>query len=62
MPRGDGTGPVNGNAGRGRGAGRDAGPGGYCVCPECQTKTIHTVAEPCNKTKCPKCNAKMTRD
>ncbi len=77
MPRGDGTGPrgqgpgtgrgMGGGgqgqgAGRGRGGGSAAGPGGYCVCPNCSEKMAHQVGVPCDDQKCPKCGAAMTRE
>ena len=75
MPRGDGTGPTGkgpmtgGGRGLGRGGGRGrmggpnaAGPSGYCVCPSCGYKAPHTVGQPCNQIKCPKCGALMTRE
>lgn len=54
--------------GRGQGRGRmggtkpGAGPGGYCVCPNCAHKMLHQVAQPCYKVSCPKCGTRMTRE
>ena len=53
--------------GSGRGRGRQggpqaAGPGGYCVCPDCGHKVKHDAGQPCNQKKCPKCGANMIRD
>jgi transposase len=39
-----------------------AGPGGYCICPECGHKIKHVAGKPCNRQKCPKCGAQMTRE
>lgn len=75
MPRGDGTGPTR-LGGRGEGVYRNnapsggrgrnqgplrGGPGGYCVCPQCQTRMEHDRATPCNAIKCPKCGTAMNR-
>lgn len=52
----------------GRGRGRNdgdkpgSGPNGNCICPNCGYKTKHIVAEPCNKSTCPKCGARMTKE
>ncbi len=71
MPRGDGTGPRGqgkSGAGQGRGAGRGrggsfaAGPGGYCVCPNCGERTAHKQGNPCYEQRCPKCGMAMTRE
>ncbi|MBL7135039.1 MAG: DUF5320 family protein [Candidatus Marinimicrobia bacterium] len=67
MPRGDGTGPTGKGpmtgGGRGRMGGPNAaGPSGDCVCPSCGYKAPHTVGQPCNQKKCPKCGALMTRE
>jgi len=49
--------------GRGRFAGTKAGagPGGYCVCPNCGYKTRHAVGIPCYSYTCPKCGIKLVR-
>lgn len=74
MPRGDGTGPRGqgpgtgrgmrggGGTGQGRGGGVAAGPGGYCVCPNCGEKASHQPGQPCNEQQCPKCGTAMTRE
>ena len=73
MPGRDGTGPMGqgpvggggagmGKGGRGRmGVSMAAGPGGYCVCPNCGEKTAHQQGVPCSSLACPKCGAKMVR-
>ena len=75
MPGRDGTGPLGqgpvsgGRAGTGRGGGRGrmgenmaAGPGGYCVCPQCGEQVPHQQGTPCSSISCPKCGLKMVRD
>lgn len=73
MPRNDGTGPLGVGGGNGLnrnsagvGKGRmggplNAGPQGYCLCPNCGNKVVHQRATPCNAIKCPECGATMTR-
>lgn len=73
MPFGDGTGPVGKNAASRRGAGvgsgrgkmggsnSGAGPGGYCVCPQCGVKVSHQQGTPCYSITCPQCGTRMTR-
>jgi len=46
---------------RGLGGGFARGPGGYCICPNCNYRQPHKLAVPCNTRKCPKCGALMTR-
>ena len=41
--------------------GTGEGPGGQCVCPDCGHTQKHAIGEACNKTKCAKCGALMTR-
>mgnify|MGYP006287495215 CR=1 FL=1 len=75
MPRGDGTGPVGGGPGTGRGmggmsgtgggrgrmGGMGLGAGGNCVCPNCGKKASHQRGVPCYQVKCPACGTAMTR-
>jgi len=69
MPFGDGTGPLGQGPRMGRGTGRgrggrgmnQAGPGGYCVCPNCGSKSPHPVGTPCTERTCPNCGARMVR-
>ena len=63
MPRGDKTGPPQGmKQGQGQMGGPfAAGPGGFCVCPNCSHKEPHARGEPCNGKSCPKCGTTMTR-
>jgi predicted Fe-Mo cluster-binding NifX family protein len=57
-------------SGRGMGGGKGgrmggpvaAGPGGYCVCPQCGHKEPHEVGIPCAQKQCPKCGAAMVRE
>jgi hypothetical protein len=46
---------------RGLGGGFRLGPGGYCICPNCDYKAPHQLSEPCLTKKCPKCGTPMTR-
>ena len=72
MPEGDGSGPsgqgpetgkgMGKGQGRGRGGGFSAGPGGYCVCPNCGESIRHQVRNPCNEQRCPQCKTAMTRE
>jgi len=54
--------------GRGGGRGRmggtkpGAGPGGYCICPNCGHKVPHQVGVPCYQMSCPKCGTRMVRE
>ena len=64
---GGGMGAGRGMGGGVRGGGRmggpvAAGPGGYCVCPQCGHKEPHQVGVPCLQRQCPKCNAAMARE
>jgi hypothetical protein len=73
MPGGDGAGPFGGGPGAGGGMGRGggrgrmggnrpgAGPGGNCLCPNCNLSIPHTAGTPCYNMSCPKCGAKMVR-
>jgi predicted Fe-Mo cluster-binding NifX family protein len=65
--RGGGAGRGRGMGGGGRRGGRmggpvAAGPGGYCVCPQCGHKEPHQVAVPCLQKLCPKCGTAMVRE
>lgn len=54
----------NSNRGRGRGKGRGAGfagPGGSCICPNCDYTVPHRPGTPCFQQKCPKCGTSMVR-
>lgn len=73
MPGRDGTGPLGqgpvrgigagmGRGGRGRMRGNmAAGPGGYCVCPNCKETVPHKPGTPCSSMFCPKCGSGMVR-
>jgi len=68
MPRRMGLGTGRGRGfGRGMGGGGGrmggfaAGPGGYCVCPNCGYKEPQIRGQPCMNKKCPKCQNPMTR-
>ncbi|HUW71974.1 MAG TPA: cation diffusion facilitator family transporter [Candidatus Humimicrobiaceae bacterium] len=37
------------------------GPGGYCVCPECDYKIPHERGVPCSTLECPNCKIKLIR-
>lgn len=54
--------------GRGQGRGRkggpfQAGPGGYCSCPnpECDYQEAHQPGKPCFKQVCPECGSQLIR-
>lgn len=49
------------NRGKGRKQGNKAGPGGVCVCPECNKEVPHKRGVPCYKRECPECGANMRR-
>ena len=64
MPWGDGRGPQGQRGLRGgRFAGNrpGAGPGGFCICPNCGTKVAHQRGVPCYTVSCPKCGTRMVR-
>jgi hypothetical protein len=61
-----GMGPGGGQGQGGQRLGRmggpnAAGPGGYCVCPQCGHQEPHERGIPCNQRQCPKCGASLTR-
>jgi len=72
MPFGKGKGPRGQGPGRGTGRGSgqgrmgrirpSAGPGGYCICPDCGERIVHQVGVPCYSVNCPKCGAQMVRE
>jgi predicted Fe-Mo cluster-binding NifX family protein len=69
MGRGMGQGVGQGmgqGMGQGQGMGRDggfrAGPGGYCICPNCEERVPHELGCPCFENTCPKCGTVMTRE
>jgi cation diffusion facilitator family transporter len=37
------------------------GPGGWCVCPQCNYKTAHQRGIPCSTLKCPNCGVNLER-
>lgn len=39
-----------------------AGPGDYCVCPDCGHRVPHDRALPCYQRECPRCGRRMTRE
>jgi len=38
------------------------GPVGFCLCPKCGAKKKHERGTPCQREKCPECEAKMIRE
>ena len=48
--------------GQGRGRMGFAGPGGYCICPNCGEKVVHQAGVPCRAMVCPKCDCRMIRE
>lgn len=68
MPGKDGTGPLGQDPLSGKGSNRKRprgitglGSTGYCICPKCGEKVIHTAGIPCTSVTCSKCGAIMTR-
>ncbi|MBM4430738.1 MAG: hypothetical protein FJ026_10400 [Chloroflexi bacterium] len=64
---GRGAGRGGGGRGQGRGPGRmggskAAGPGGFCVCPNCRTRIPHQAGQPCYQAKCPQCGTTLVRE
>ena len=59
---GSGVGRGQGGSGRGQGGGVAAGPGGYCVCPNCGEKAVHQLRTPCYDQQCSKCGTAMARE
>ena len=63
--QGGGSGQSGGRGqggGRGRMGGTAAGPGGYCVCPNCGHREPHVAGQPCTDKQCPECGARMIRE
>jgi len=58
---GAGYGMGYGGRGRGRMGGFAAGPGGFCVCPNCGYQAPHQPGVPCFQQRCPRCGAPMIR-
>lgn len=48
--------------GRNQGDKPGAGPGGFCICPECDHQMEHEADVPCNEIECPECGHLMTRE
>jgi len=40
---------------------KGGGPGGYCVCPQCDYKISHERGVPCSTLECPKCKINLVR-
>jgi len=40
---------------------KGAGPGGFCVCPQCGYKVIHQRGVPCSEMTCPNCHIPLRR-
>jgi hypothetical protein len=56
-----GPGPEMAGKGRMIGTRPGAGPGGVCICPECDYTEPHEVGVPCYSKKCPKCGIPLVR-
>jgi cation diffusion facilitator family transporter len=41
---------------------KGAGPGGYCVCPNCGYKIPHQRGVPCSTLQCPNCKINLVRE
>jgi uncharacterized Zn finger protein (UPF0148 family) len=39
-----------------------AGPGGYCVCPNCGYREPHIAGQPCLQKTCPRCGTPLVRE
>ncbi len=49
-------------SGLGQGGGSNlAGPGGYCICPNCGATAEHEASIPCTQLQCPICGSMMVR-
>lgn len=46
---------------RGLGGGYGFGPGGRCICPNCNYREDHKLGKPCNTMICPKCGTHLVR-
>jgi hypothetical protein len=60
-----GSGPGTGQGqepGRMGGTRPGAGPGGYCICPNCGHRMAHERGKPCYEVTCPKCGTRMVRE
>jgi transcription initiation factor IIE alpha subunit len=40
----------------------EMGPGGYCICPKCETRLPHQEGVRCQDARCPQCGAKLLRE
>lgn len=38
------------------------GPEGYCICPKCGYKKVHTPGIPCREERCPNCGVALIRE
>ncbi|MDG6218160.1 MAG: hypothetical protein QCI00_01820 [Candidatus Thermoplasmatota archaeon] len=61
MPRGRGGGGFGRAGRRGLGGGFGIGPGGDCICPNCNYHENHELGVPCYNKKCPRCGTPLTR-
>jgi hypothetical protein len=59
--RGGGAGRGGQRGGR-MGGSRAAGPGGFCVCPNCGYRAEHQRTKPCYQEKCPQCGTRLVRE
>ncbi|MEF8848932.1 MAG: hypothetical protein V5A68_07345 [Candidatus Thermoplasmatota archaeon] len=46
---------------RGLGGGYVLGPGGECICTNCNYRENHQKGDPCHKKECPQCETPLTR-
>lgn len=59
---GRGMGNQSGNTGSRTGGATNAGPVGFCICPQCGAKAPHQRAPACSSVQCPQCGSAMVRE
>jgi len=56
------VGPSRGRGRGGMGGPLAAGPGSFCICPDCGCRVPHQTGIPCYKMKCKNCGSRMVRE